>query len=571
MVIVFAFTVFTVDVGYITLSRSQLQNAVDAGALAAVQELNHDGDQSQVVEKAMEAAQEVCAIHRAGDHASVSLDGNLGDVEFGRRIYDPTSGEYSYLWGSEAVPYNVVRVTARRSKIVNQQGAAEDNQLPLFFGPLFGAAGATIQAEAIATFQPRDIMLVLDFSASMNDDSELMSISALGQQAIEDNIYQMWDELGSPTYGNMDFTPDWVTVQTKPTLLIPSMSITWTGPEVLVSSPIQLTSVHLEFTDGTTQLLDNLLSILSPLVNVSFSGTGGNNGKLIKMVRVTSVLHRLLTPGEEIDFFNNNVIKRGLGLDTVAYPYPSGSWNDYIEYARSHANWMPWYDGDVFNAGYRRKFGILTLINFWNKNKPMYSETPDLWQTSQQPAKALKDSVDVMIDYLTAVSAEDNVGLSVYTHPSTDGAILEGGLGTPYGTIKSITRQRQAGHYDRYTNIGAGIRQARLELEANSRPKALKMIILITDGQANRSLTSASPNQFAVDEAQLAADSHIKIMTISLGAGADSSLMQQIADIGKGEHFNIPGGQSVSQYETELKEVFAKIAADRPLKLIQIP
>ena len=37
-------------------------------------------------------------------------------------------------------------------------------------------------------FRPRDIMLVLDFSASMNDDSELKSIDALGQDVVEAGV-----------------------------------------------------------------------------------------------------------------------------------------------------------------------------------------------------------------------------------------------------------------------------------------------------------------------------------------------------------------------------------------------
>ena len=50
--------------------------------------------------------------------------------------------------------------------------------------------------------------------------------------------------------------------------------------------------------------------------------------------------------------------------------------------------------------------------------------------------------------------------------------------------IEQIARQRQAGHYDQYTNIGAGMRVARSELDRNGRPSALKLILLMTDGIA---------------------------------------------------------------------------------------
>ena len=45
--------------------------------------------------------------------------------------------------------------------------------------------------------------------------------------------------------------------------------------------------------------------------------------------------------------------------------------------------------------------------------------------------------------------------------------------------------------------------------------------------------------------------------------------MQQVADITGGAYFQIPGGQSVAQVKAQLEAVFAQVAADRPLKLVQ--
>ena len=36
-----------------------------------------------------------------------------------------------------------------------------------------------------------------------------------------------------------------------------------------------------------------------------------------------------------------------------------------------------------------------------------------------------------------------------------------------------------------------------------------------------------------------------------------------------GFHFNIPGGQSVASYESQLIDAFQEIAKTRPLKLVQ--
>jgi Mg-chelatase subunit ChlD len=198
----------------------------------------------------------------------------------------------------------------------------------------------------------------------------------------------------------------------------------------------------------------------------------------------------------------------------------------------------------------------------------MHSQTPDLWKTSEQPITAVKEAVKVFLAYLQEVETDDQLGLAVYTSEN-DTAKLEVGLTNDFQLVEDISRQRQAGHYDKMTNIGAGIQTARIELDDNARPGAFKMIVLMTDGIANLPDDTAVAKQFAVNQAQLCADKGYPIITVSLGAGADTGLMGQIATITGGVHFNIPGGQSVAEYEEDLKDVFRDVAADRPLKLVK--
>ena len=554
LVVMLSFTAFTIDFGFIAVTKQQLQNAVDAAALAGAIELNPMEDQNVVAAAARQAAVDVAALNSAGDHESVIVDPNT-DVDLGRRTWDPATNTYSVAFGPNQTPYNIVRVTALRKQIQVPDGqggmTTEDRRLPLFFAPVIGHSHVELQLSALATFQPRDMMLVLDYSASMNDDSELRSIYTLGQPAVEAMIQQMWQDLGSVTYGNMQYQPDWVTIPGN------KASVTWRTSQVDVTSNLTIQEVKLYFSNGNTKTFN------SPSIPGTFQGSGSNSGK-----RITKVKVKENGSWETIDFYDNATIKTGLGLDNVAYPYPSGSWENYIDYARNHSSSMSWYDYDVYAAGFRRKFGMLTLINFWNRKKPLYSETPDLWKASQQPITGLKNSADLLLDYLTEVEAEDQVGLSVYTYPQGGGAKLESALTTDFDLIKTISRQRQAGHYDYYTNIGAGMQTARIELESNARPKAFRMMVLITDGIANRPSPQSAAQQFALDEADLAAAAKIKIMTISLGVNADTDLMQDIADRTGGIHFNVPGGSSVQEYEDQLKAVFSEIAADRPLKLI---
>jgi Mg-chelatase subunit ChlD len=133
--------------------------------------------------------------------------------------------------------------------------------------------------------------------------------------------------------------------------------------------------------------------------------------------------------------------------------------------------------------------------------------------------------------------------------------------------IDDISRHRQAGHYTSGTNIGAGLQRGRIELEQNARPASLKMVILMTDGQANE--PEGRANEFLLEEAQLCANNGYPVFTISLGTDADPVVMQRIADMTGGVHFNIPAGGGVAEYQEQLQQVFRKIAEKRPLRLVR--
>jgi hypothetical protein len=133
-------------------------------------------------------------------------------------------------------------------------------------------------------------------------------------------------------------------------------------------------------------------------------------------------------------------------------------------------------------------------------------------------------------------------------------------------SIKPLYRNRQAAHYDNLTNIGGGLKVAREELENNGRQDAYRVIVLMTDGVANR--PSGSAENWAIQQANLCKASKIKVMAVALGLGADENLMEELAAITGGKHFVVPGGGTIAEYEAQLMQVFQDIAADRPLKLL---
>jgi Mg-chelatase subunit ChlD len=120
------------------------------------------------------------------------------------------------------------------------------------------------------------------------------------------------------------------------------------------------------------------------------------------------------------------------------------------------------------------------------------------------------------------------------------------------------------------TNISAGMKTGRQDLQDNSRPGAFRMMVLMTDGIVNLPTGNTKKDKQAViDEAYKCAEAKIPVVTIALGSGADAPLMQQVADITSGAAFVIPGGQPIADVREQLEEVFAQVAADRPLQLVK--
>ena len=547
------FAAFSVDVGYIALVKGQLQTAVDAATLAAAMELNSNLDQATVENNVKAAVVEVAGLNPVGGHPGLLLDPNT-DVQLGRRDWDPVNETFIFEFGSEAVPYNLVRVTGRLDHIYSTAtNSWEDRRLPMFFAPALGTDKINLAVSSVATFQPRDLMLVLDYSGSMNDDTEFKSIGSMGQQTIEDAITVMWHELGDPSYGSMPFTPTYLTVEGVAEDVdseIPHVSVNYRGDEVEITSTLELKKVVLRDENGFYKTYDVL------------SGTTGvfTDNAQIKRVWVESGSNKNLSAeayGERFNFYDADLVTH-LVLNAVTYPYAAGNWQHFVDYVND--------DGNVINAGFQYKYGTMCLINYWNEKYDAYSETSDLWKITTQPLSAAKNASDALIDYIQEVEAEDNLGLVIYSHTNANGALLESGLTADLESVRPLFRNRQASHYDPMTNIGAGLKVAREEIVSNARPQAFRMIVLVTDGIANR--PAFNPNGYALHQAGLCDDEHIRIMTISLGLGADTSLMQQVADMTGGVHFNVPGGGTIAQYEAQLETVFHQIAADRPLKLL---
>jgi hypothetical protein len=156
---------FSIDLGYIMVVQSDLQNAADAAALAGAERLQNlyvlynlpgQAQQSQILTLAttntgtddcpMYTAERFAHYNNAG---GVSINVPDSDVVLG---FTDASGNYTAALNGRFP--NTITVTTRRQ---GAAGSPTNGSLPLFFSPIFGRSTADLQATSQATIYSGDI------------------------------------------------------------------------------------------------------------------------------------------------------------------------------------------------------------------------------------------------------------------------------------------------------------------------------------------------------------------------------------------------------------------------------
>ena len=147
-----ALAAFAVDLGYVVLIQSDLQNAADAAALAGASKLtdgfvkyNLPGQSSSAQASilstaeanASAAAKQFAGLNNAGVTGLTLLD---SDIEYG---FTDASGNYTANSASSATFPNTIKVSLRRDGTAN-------TSLGLFFGPVCGKSTQDLKATAAA-------------------------------------------------------------------------------------------------------------------------------------------------------------------------------------------------------------------------------------------------------------------------------------------------------------------------------------------------------------------------------------------------------------------------------------
>ncbi|MBS0205989.1 MAG: VWA domain-containing protein [Planctomycetes bacterium] len=588
-----AFMALAVDVGVASLTKSQMQGAVDSAALAGAMEITNalstaGTNVSNVFTYAQAQARTKAAAVAQMNNVYVNPS---TDVYFGRRYYDSTTKTYLIDWNAGASQTNVVKVVARRD---SSTSSAPDAKVPSLFA--VGTGGTTIRTEAVAFVDPRDMVIVQDFSRSMNFDSYFTTEvdTGLTQTQIEDCLAMVWSDLQPLSLGSMTYTPQYFSLaQTSSSV---TGTVTFKGASVSVSNSTGLKSVKLTFSSGSTQTIS--VSGTSTKSG-DYSGSGRNSGARITSVTISA--YKVGSTSQTVTLpthtYSSTTVCNAFGLTSGNYPYSGGNWSSYVSYVQTETA--------LANYGYQDMYGGMTFLCFIMKKYPEHSNNKDLWKTRHYPFQACKDGQQLLCDYLTQLGFDDRLGMVSYDtnhrmetvlndsnpdFPKID--ISAAPISKDYASVAKLMQYKQAAYYSDATNMGGGMKDAIAMLDAYKRDGSRPAIILMTDGHANTidsGDSSALPAgwdwnalfdyngdgsadytstdsqvKYVLAKVKIAVDKGYTVHSVSVGSVADRDLMKAVAWLGNGYWLDVPAGTTVADMSTQMQTVFAKIASAVP-------
>jgi Flp pilus assembly protein TadG len=190
LVAICGFTALAIDIGMLVVAKCQCQNAADAAALAGARTI--DGSPTSNLTAAINEAYKI-----AEENKVLAQQVQAGDVtlQAGTYHYDPSAETFSPQFPpfQPGDNYNLMQVTVTH----NVQYA---------FARVFNLSSMTVSATAIATHRPRDVAIVLDYSGSMNNESDLWNCETYlgtmnGTSNNADTVFPQWgayDPTASP-------------------------------------------------------------------------------------------------------------------------------------------------------------------------------------------------------------------------------------------------------------------------------------------------------------------------------------------------------------------------------------
>ncbi|MGW8257242.1 MAG: TadG family pilus assembly protein [Thermoguttaceae bacterium] len=547
MVALFAFVAFAIDLGYLVLSRTELQNAADAAALAACAYIPMDVDQATNAAETFANSAKV---------AGKNVENQSVNVEYG-------TWDLAYRRFTAGTPGNAVRVTVERT-------GAKGGQIPLFFARIFGMQGQNISAHAVAMTNPRDIAFVVDLSGSMNDDTDPDYGSST-----DELIQNVYDDFGFGTiWGSEEYAGE--------QLGVPNNS-SWVDNLTKGGGPLRSHSIDARYrVKGSDSSSTKTWKAYAWVMEVQLGGVTSQSG-------ITPIMPNAI-PVPNAD-------------DSANYNY----WKSYIDSNRRYLGYKSYEDMMMDKGRDGTCGGSHTPLSLQSElcACPMHTETVEgelfSFPPREMPCHAVRRALIAALQVIrdrnqsvSDVNQKDWVSIIQFDSSGREAILLP--LTDDYNAATQVCPSFQAAGS---TCTEAGLSTAREHIKPASqggagREHANKIIVLLTDGMPNQKQSSSwTINDYISDHpsddwysgGSNATDKNAALMQTSMmqgygwyafaagiGGGCDYDFMDRVARMGNTANVDGQsprGSGDPSVYEAVLRQIFHNIITNPKLRLVQ--
>ncbi|MEL6108391.1 MAG: vWA domain-containing protein [Planctomycetota bacterium] len=210
----------------------------------------------------------------------------------------------------------------------------------------------------------------------------------------------------------------------------------------------------------------------------------------------------------------------------INWAYNQGILGRYWRYGRYYYYYQTGYDSITYQQ--------YLYTNYFNKGV-----------APTQPWQDLVQAVNAFLNVLDTTSQEEQVSVASYATSATLDTLLEKNHDVVRTTVDGLDTGGSTG-------IGSGMQSGiQALIDGRARPFAAKTMVVMTDGNENRS-------PWAEDIARdMVANNLLTIHTVTFGEGANQDTMRSVASIGGGKHYHAATGE-------DLVRIFEEIANNLP-------
>ncbi len=622
------FMALAVDVGVIYNTRAELQRAADAAALAAAAELGNQGDDP--LARARAAAQHYANLNVVlgeGVGLDPATDVMFGTASINpdtnKYIFTPTEVKPNAirvrlrrtqssptgpmpLFFARALGFNTADVSAQATAVLTPRDICF--VLDLSLSHSFDSS--------LIHYRLTDVGAGLkNVWKFMHTDSSVGNLAENGPSFGNmntwgsDTVDSSWDYAGDPGLTQLKRGASW------------NLTSEWTSQSLAAYRANQSATFQSQNPAAYTAAEMAVINAAGGAGTETSTSSSTDKANYRRRVLVALGIYRWKSgkAGGQVGGDGDNLIEAN-EIETMV-PYPSsssnpstdskqfgGSWDAFVDYVSdiNKSNTITSdtgltyrflkYDPDKTcygNPDLRWRFGLKTMSDYLQMMKYTANDSPGFAGAPQQPMGAVADGVKTAINYIKNLNGNDQIGMVGYGqigYGPGDRPNHLSWLTTDFDSVLAKVDKLQSAIWTGNTNIPQGIDEAAgtstlmgvLRDDApNARDAAKKIIFLLTDGNANivRSGDLNSPQNEAEarpDTIAAATDAAVRkpyrqngcvIYTVSVGADADIELMEECAQIGKGQSYVANG--DVAAYQAALQQIFLNLGGKRPVSLIE--